>query len=173
MTREPIAEPATTKLAPHDTFRILIMDSVTHVDQLKWACKSAGFSVVPAHSIEESFAFLEGEDHADVIVCAAYLEDEPLFEFLHRLKSHHVHHRTMFMALALAPGPNGVVLNPTVEKVGRLLGADVFISMQKFDADLLVAEIQKLLPEMPALELSNRKNKGNVVAKTYPKAVRS
>src|SRR6202789_2437913 len=105
MTVEPKVEAATPALAPKDTFRILIMDSIEHADKLKGACKDAGHSVVAAHTIQEAFAFLDGKNHADVIVCAAYLEDESMFEFLRRLRIDPVHEETMFMIMALEPGP--------------------------------------------------------------------
>src|ERR1700735_3777723 len=111
MTDEPKVEKATPELAAKDTFRILIMDSPKHVDQLKAACKNAGHSVVPAHTIQEAFRFLDGKNHADVIVCAANLEDESVFEFLKRLRSNPIHKASMFMMLSLAPGPIGVQLN--------------------------------------------------------------
>jgi CheY-like chemotaxis protein len=163
MTNEPKVEPATARaqLAPKDTFRILIMDTVEHTQQLKVACKDAGHSVVPAHTIEEAFAFLNGKNHADVIVCAAYLEDESMFEFLRRLRSNPVHKDSMFMILALAPGPTGVKLNHSVEIAGRQLGADAFISMPVFDAVLLIAEIKKLLPQVPWLESDKLKEEGH------------
>lgn len=84
--QEPKVEPANpdSKLAAKDTFRILIMDTVEHVNQLKIACKEVGHSVIPAHTIKEAIAFLDGKNHADVIICAAYLEDESMFEFLTR-----------------------------------------------------------------------------------------
>jgi CheY-like chemotaxis protein len=151
---EPEVEPATPQLAAKDTFRILIMDTVEHVDQLKAACKDAGHSVVPAHTIEEAFAFLDGKNHADVIVCAAYLEDESMLEFLNRLRSNPTHKDSMFMTLALAPGPTGTRANASTENAGRLLGADAFISMPVFDAVQLIAEIKKLLPRIPWLEKS-------------------
>lgn len=150
--KEPKVEKATSELAAKDTFRILIMDTHEHTDQLKAACKGAGHSVVAAHSIAESFAFLDGTDHADVIICAAYHEDESLFEFLKRLRSEPIHNDSMFMTLALAPGPIGVKLNDSIEKAGRFLGADVFISMPVFDATQLIAEIKKLLPLVPKFE---------------------
>lgn len=137
-----------------DTFRILIMDTIENMDQLKAACKDAGHLVVAAQSINEAFAFLDGKDHADVIVCAAYLEDESMFDFLRRLKTHLIHKDSMFMTLALAPGPVGVRANVSTEKAGSLLGADVFISMPVFDAAQLIAEIKMLLPQVPALEKS-------------------
>jgi CheY-like chemotaxis protein len=160
MTDEPKVEPATpeAKLPAKDTFRILIMDTVEHTDKLKAACKDAGHDVVAAQSIKEAFAFLDGKDHADVIVCAAYLEDESMFEFLKRLRADPTHKNSMFMTLALAPGPVGAKVNDTTEKVGRVLGADAFISMPEFDAVQLVAEIQKLLPEVPMLEKAKKED---------------
>jgi CheY-like chemotaxis protein len=154
MTEEPKVEPATdkAKLAAKDTFRILIMDSVEHTDQLKAACKDAGHSVVAAKTIKEAFAFLDGNDHADVIVCGAFLEDESLFDFLKRLREDPIHKHSMFMILALAPGPIGVRLKHTVEIAGKQFGADAFVSMPVFDAAQLIAEIKRLLPLVPALE---------------------
>ena len=154
MTEEPEVEPATPVLPAKDTFRILIMDTVVHADQLKGACKDVGHSVVAAHSIEEAFAFLDGKDHADVIVCAAYQEDESMFEFLRRLRVDPIHEKTMFMIMALEPGPSAVKLNASVKIAGKTLGSDAFISMPVFDAELLISEIKKLLPLVPALETS-------------------
>jgi CheY-like chemotaxis protein len=145
-------EAATPILAAKDTFRILILDNIEHVNQLKEVCKNAGHSVVPAHTVREAMQFLDTTNHADVIICAAYLEDENIFEFLKRLRANPVHKKSMFMILALAPGPIGVKLNAQVEIAGRQLGADAFISMPVFDAEQLIAEIKKLLPKVPWLE---------------------
>lgn len=165
MTDEPKVEKATheSKLPSKDTFRILIMDTVEHTDQLKAACKDVGHDVVASQSIKEAFAFLDGKNHADVIVCAAHLEDESMFEFLKRLRANPVHKDSMFMTLALAPGPIGAKVNDSTEKAGRLLGADAFVSMPVFDAAQLIAEIKKLLPLVPALEKDRlKREKGEV-----------
>jgi len=154
MTEEPKVEPAThaAKKAAKDTFRILIMDTVEHTDQLKAACKDVGHDVVAVQSIKEAFAFLDGKNHADVIVCAAHLEDESMFDFLKRLRANPIHKDSMFMTLALAPGPIGAKVNDSTEKAGRMLGADAFVSMPEFDAAQLISEIKKLLPLVPMLE---------------------
>jgi CheY-like chemotaxis protein len=153
-TEEPAIELASNARAPKDTFRILIMDTVAHTDLLKGACKDAGHSVVPAHTIREAFAFLDGTNHADVIVCAAYMEDESMFEFLLRLRKDPIHRDTAFMILALESGSAGIRLNNSVEFAGKTLGADAFIYMPVFDAARLIAEIKLLLPLIPALEKS-------------------
>ena len=160
MTIEPEVESASlqARLAEKDTFRILIMDSPEHTNLLKAACKDAGHSVVASHSIDEAFAFLDGKNHADVIVCAAYLEDESLFDFLRRLRLDPIHKNTMFMTLALEPGRAGEKANVSTENAGRLLGADAFVSMPEFNAKQLIEEIKMLLPLVPALEASRLLN---------------
>ncbi len=166
MTSEPKIEQASpgSKLAPSETYRILILDTVEHIDQLKHACKDAGHSVVSALTIAEAFAFLEGKDNADLIVCAAYLEDESLFDFLNQLRTNQTHKNTMFLILALEPGPIGAIANETTKKAGRLLGADAFLSMPMFDAALLIREIGKLLPVIPVLE-QNKRSDENLAAR--------
>jgi CheY-like chemotaxis protein len=162
MIEEPKVEPAYNVRAPKDTFRILIMDTVAHTEQLKNACKDAGHSVIAAHSIREAFAFLDGTNHADVIVCAAYLEDESMFEFLRRLRKDPIHKTTVFIIMALEPGSTGIMLNSSVENAGRTLGADAFINMPVFDAPRLIAQIKALLPLIPALEVSRLENEAAV-----------
>jgi CheY-like chemotaxis protein len=156
MTAEPPIEkpPPESRLPARETYRILLMDSVEHTDELKAACKEAGHAVVAAHGIDEAFAFLDGTDHADVIVCAAYLEDESMFEFLRRLKADQHHQATKFMALALETSPTASKFKASTEKASRLLGVDTFVSMETFDPVQLIAEIEKLLPPVPNVVLA-------------------
>lgn len=163
MTYEPEVEPATpgNKLPAKDTFRILIVDTVENTDQMKKTCKDVGHDVVASQSIGEAFAFLDGKDHADVIICAAHLEDESMFDFLKRLRAHPTHKDSMFMILALSPGPVGIKGNASAENAGRLLGADAFISMPIFDGPGLIAEIKKLLPPIPMLERDKQETAEN------------
>ncbi len=151
--REPEVELANAdaRLAAKDTFRISFLDSLAHTNQLKAACQAVGYSVVAAQSIADAFALLNGKNHADVVVCAAYLEDESVFEFLKALRRDPQHKKTMFMTLALAPSTIGVRANASTE-TGHLLGADAFVSMPVFDPVQLIAEIKKLLPAVPVLE---------------------
>lgn len=171
--KKPKLEKATPQLAAKDTFRILILDDIEHVNQLKAACKNAGHSVVPAHTVREAMTFLDGTNHADVIICAAYLEDENIFQFLKRLRANPQHNDSMFMILSLAPGPTGVKMNHNVEIAGHQLGADAFISMPVFDAVQLIAAIKTLLPIVPWLQRSNLeyKEKKNELEKIRQKLI--
>lgn len=62
------------------------------------------------------------------------------------------------MTLALEPGPMGIRVNDSTKQTGKQLGADAFVNMPVFDAPLLIAEIQKLLPNVPWLETDRLKN---------------
>ena len=152
MSYEPPVEPPTSERHARDTFRIRILDKPEHVDRLKDACQDAGHSVVGAHTIEEAFAFLDGQDHADVIVCAAHMEDESMFEFLRRVRDDEQHKNVMILMLALESGPIGIQTSASTERAGRALGADAYITMPTFDAVALIDAIEKLLPEVPNLE---------------------
>ena len=152
MSYEPPVEPPTSDRHARDTFRILILDKKEHVDRLKDACQDAGHSVVGAQSIKEAFSFLDGKDHADVIVCAAHMEDESMFEFLRRVQEDENHMDVMVLMLALESGPMGVQTSASTERTGRALGADAYITMPRFDAVALIDAIKQLLPEVPNLE---------------------
>ena len=155
---KPEVETATPELAAADTFRILVLDKHEHVEQLKAACKNAGHSVVPAYSVDQATEFLAGPHHADVIICAAYLEDQNIFEFLKRLRAKPEHNSSMFMILSLAPGPYGVQLNASVKIAGHHLGSDAFVSMPVFDPVQLIAAIKTLLPVVPWLERTRQED---------------
>jgi hypothetical protein len=58
----------------------------------------------PSASTICAWAFLDGKDHADVIVCAAHLEEESMFEFLRGVRDSEAHQSAKFLILALAEG---------------------------------------------------------------------
>lgn len=133
-----------------DTFRILLLDTEEHIEKLKFACKAAGHEVVPAPSIEAAMAFLERRDHVDVIISGTHLENESVFDFLKRVKSEEMHKHVTFVMLSLEPGPTGMVLDTAAAMAGRFLGADHCITMNQFDANALIAQLEKMLPALPS-----------------------
>ena len=156
MTQEPPLEhplPENAKSA-QQTWRILFLDCPENVDQLKGACKEAGYVVIGAISIAEAWAFLKGKDHADVIVCAAHLEDESMFEFLKSVRENEIHRRARFLILSLSPGEVGARLDRIAAKAGMLLGADAYAMMPAFDPHALIALIKDLQPGVPMLQQS-------------------
>ncbi len=138
-------------LPPEETFRLLFLDSEHRVDRLKETCRQVGYVVVGATTIEEAMAFLEGKNHADVIVCGAHLEDQSVFSFLHRVRTDVRHRRSMFLILSLEPGASGARLDRTSARAAIVLGADAYVVMPLFDPDLLVSQIRELQPRVPAL----------------------
>jgi hypothetical protein len=109
MQKEPKVEYPAPKDArsPMKTWRILFLDSAGNVKKLKDACKHAGYEVVGALTIEEAWAFLDGKDHADVIICAPHLEEGSMFEFLQGVRDSKVQRNAKFLILSLAPGTLG------------------------------------------------------------------
>ena len=156
MPKEPELEHPARENArsPQETWRILFLDSAENIEHLKGACKGVGYVVVGATTIEEAWAFLDGKNHADVIVCAAHLEQESMFEFLKGVRDSAIHRRTMFLILSLEPGAAGARLDRSAAVAGMALGADAYVIMPQFDACTLVAQIRSLQPHVPTLQLA-------------------
>lgn len=151
----PVEHPAPEDArSPMKTWRILFLDSVENVGQLKDACKDVGYTVVGAITIAEAWAFLDGKDHVDVIVCAAHLEEESMFQFLKRVRDSKVHGDAKFLILSLEPGALGSRLDVSTARAGLALGADTYVIMPVFDPQELVARIKKLQPSVPLLQQS-------------------
>ena len=156
MTKQPDLEhpaPADAKI-PHETWRILFLDSADNIVQLKNACKDVGYVVVGSTTIDEAWAFLNGKDHVDVIVCAAHLEEESMFKFLKDVRANDTHQKAAFLILSLKPGTIGAFVDRSTALAGIALGADAYLIMPVFDAVELIAQIQKLQPDIPMLQQS-------------------
>lgn len=156
MTKEPDMEHPTQGKGrePEKTWRILFLDSGENIEKVKEACKEVGYVVVGAATIDEAFAFLDGKNHADVIVCAAHLEQESMFKFLKAVRDDKVHRNSKFLILSLQPGSAGARLDRSTERAGMALGADAYLIMPVFDPKELIAQIQKLQPQTPVLQQS-------------------
>lgn len=139
---------------PEETWRLLFLNSADNIVHLKEASKKSGYVVVGVTTIKEAWAFLHGKDHVDVIVCAAHLEEESMFKFLKDVRANEVHSKVAFLILSLEPGTSGARMDRSTERAGMLLGADGYLVMPVFDAPELLAQIEKLLPEIPMLQQS-------------------
>ncbi len=156
MTKEPGIErptPGNTRPAS-ETWRILFLDNAGDIEKLKSACKDVGYMAIGATTIEQAFAFLDGENHADVIVCAAHLEQENMFKFLKSVRASEVHRNSKFLILALEPGAHGARMDRSTKRAGIALGADAYVIMPVFDPAELIRQIQQLQPETPGLQQS-------------------
>lgn len=156
MAKQPNIEHPAAKDAkpPLETWRLLFLDNAENIELLKAACKECGYAVVGSTTIKEAWAFLDGKDHVDVIVCAAHLEEESMFQFLQDVRNNETHRKAGFLILSLEPGEAGARMDRSTERAGMLLGADGYLIMPVFDAAELIAQIQKLQPRIPMLQQS-------------------
>ena len=143
---------AADALAPDDTFRILLVDRDAQIERLKHACTDVGYVVVGAGSMAEGVRFLNGKDHVDVIVAAAHLDGDSPLELLQFVRKNAIHKDVIFLILSLEPGVHAAFLDKNAARAGMALGADAYFVMPEFDERVLVAQIQKLQPLLPALQ---------------------
>jgi len=140
--------------AAGQTFRLLFLDNAENNEQLKLACSDEGYTVVSALTMKDAWAFLDGKDHVDVIVCAAHLKEESVFDFLKAVRAHPIHGDTMFLVLSLEPGASGARMDRSTARSAMALGANGYVIMPTFDARALLDQIRPLLPSVPMLQQS-------------------
>jgi PleD family two-component response regulator len=152
----PEIELPTKHLPPLRTFRILTLEDADNIEKLKIACKEAGHQVVPATTITLAMDFLKTKDHVDVIIAAAHLQSESIFEFLKQVKATDSHlHAVPFVMLSSDPGFIATITSPAIELAANLMGADKYLLMTEFDAERLMKEIEPLFPAIPRKELDS------------------
>jgi len=156
MHKDPQVEHSAPKDAgPPTAWKILFLDGAKNIERLKVSCKVAGHTVVGAHTVEEAWALLDGQNHVDVIVCAAHLEEGSMFQFLQDVRHSDMHRKAKFLILSLAPGAIGERLHNSTASAGLALGADAYAIMPVFDPDELVALIKKLQTPVPMRQQSS------------------
>ena len=153
MQKEPKVEYPYARL-PTKTWTILFLDGAENIARLKDAGKDAGHAVIGARTIEEAWAFLDGKDHVDAIVCAAHLEEGSMFDFLQSVRDSEVHRNTKFLILALAPSAMGARLHGSTASAGAALGADSYAIMPVFDPLKLLTLIRNLQLPVPVRQQS-------------------
>lgn len=152
---DPEVEQPIKHLSPLETYRILMLDDPENIERMTLACKQAGHQVVAVSTIERAMLFLQTKDHVDVVVAAAHLQQESVFEFLKQLRSDDSHLKDVpFVMLCADPGFLATVSSPAVEIAANLMGTDKYLLMLEFDPDLLMQEIVLLLPIVPRKELN-------------------
>ena len=156
MPDEPDIESPDREQRDEESYRILILDNPENVRRMKDACKKAGHEAVPVHTIEEAFDFLHGTDKADVIVCAAHMEHESMMEFVSQVRADEKHEDAAVIMLALEPGEAATRISTSTERAGKVLGADAYITMPRFDAAKLIDEIETHLSDIPHREQAKR-----------------
>lgn len=110
---------------------------------------------MPVLTIEKAMAFLETRDHVDVIVAAAHLEQESVFEFLSQVKAPDSHLKDVpFLVLCAEPGTLAFLTSPAVEVAANIMGADQYLLMPNFNPEILMEAIESHLPPIPRKELA-------------------
>ena len=161
MTKTPVLEHPSDENAktPDKTWRLLFLDNFENNRQLKLTCKDEGYAVVSALTMQDAWAFLDGKDHVDVIVCAAHLQEESVFDFLKAVRENEVHRDVTFLILSLEPGATGARLDHSAARSGMALGASAYLIMPKFDTCELLAQIKQLQPSVPRLQQDSASHK--------------
>ncbi len=154
-TEPPLEHPdAKNARSPSLTWRILFIDREENLEKLKNVSLDAGYVVIGATDVAEAWSFLQGLDHVDVIVCAAYLQNESMLDFVHRIRCSN-RGEVAIAILSLDPTVTAARLDRSTRNAAMVIGADAYVVMPTFDAAELIRQLQALRPDVPMLRLDD------------------
>lgn len=131
-----------------DVYRIMILaEQKDFLDQLSESCKALGQEVVTVSTIASAMKFLNTQDHVDVVVSEAFLQNESSFDFLIQLKKKADHKEVPVMLVAWNPGDVAKFCAESVSQTAKVLGAYKFLIMPEFDLAQLAREVDSILPK--------------------------
>ncbi len=127
----------------------LIVALMEHPEQhrlVKGCLEGAGHKVMVADSFVGAKTALQ-ENSFDLIISDVHLENGgSVFDFLKWVKSNPKLKPIPFVLFSLEPTKLAKYLADGVQTAARTFGAAKYISMDKFDAEILIREITELLP---------------------------
>jgi CheY-like chemotaxis protein len=109
--------------------------------------KAAGHEVILVENFSKAKSILK------VSICDLILSDVHLqnggnvFDFLKWVRSKPRLQEIPFVLLSVEPSPTAKYLGESVRYASRVLGAAKYVSMHKFDCELLMSELSEFLPK--------------------------
>ena len=135
---------------------LALLENSEHIDEVRRCLQSDGHEICIVDSFARATAILP--DHSfDLIISDVHLENGgSVFDFLRWVKSHPHLATVPFVLFSLEPTRIAKYLADGVRTAARKMGATKYISMERFDADLLREEIIELLPIMAPVHIVTR-----------------
>jgi CheY-like chemotaxis protein len=94
--------------------------------------------------IESALQLLQGDD-IGLIICAVYLENGDVYQFLAEVKSNLKLQHIPFVFYCYKTSKFAQSIRTGLQVAAEYLGADLYITMERFDGELLAAQIERCL----------------------------
>lgn len=129
------------------TIILALIENTEQAFLVEQCLTDAGHHVQIASTFVKAKALLKANSY-DLIVTDVYLENGgSVFDFLKWAKSQPRLKSIPFILFSLEPSALALYLSHGVQTTARLLGAARYITMKKFDPELLRRTIDELLPD--------------------------
>ena len=134
------------RFMPHKI--LALKDRPEYALALKDLIEPHGYTVLPAHTIEEAWDVLHREA-VNLVIVAVHLQEGNVFDFIRAVRAdlNPEIRDVPLMCLNLNPRLHARYLNDSLQISAKALGANEFITMEPYDPMLLWKEIDKILSE--------------------------
>lgn len=125
--------------------RILILQEMEkNIDNLKEALEPHGHTLFIKHRELEALETLKYEE-VDLIIAAVYLRESDVFDFLKAVKAQEGTRNIPFVFYCSAVSTFAKSVRGGLKIAARAMGADLYVTMEEFDADELCRQIEECL----------------------------
>ncbi len=116
-------------------------------DQVSASLKQSGHSVILSKTFSHAISVLNSHQ-VDLIISDVHLENGGnVFDFLRWVRNNPSTKDTPFVMFSSRPSSLAKYVEDGVKTAARMLGAQMYLTMEIFDSDLFRKQIDSLLPE--------------------------
>jgi CheY-like chemotaxis protein len=141
---------------------LALKDRPEYALALKALIEPHGYEVLVVHTIEQAYETLRREP-VNMVIIAVHLQDGNVFDFIRTVRAdpNPDFKKLPLICLNLNPRLHAPYLNDSLEVSSKALGADRFITMEPYDAAILWAQIEQMLPAEKLIDnVSQLREKG-------------
>lgn len=138
---------------PSQILVVLELDETSN--QVADCLKAAGFKVSRCNSFAAAMKILETKEISLVIADVHPENGGSVFDFIRFVKKNPLSKTTPFILFSLRPTKLAKYLEDGVRTTSRLLGCDMYMSMERFDNAKFLKQIQSLLPPQQEVTTNN------------------
>lgn len=125
--------------------RILVLQELQeNVVNLRQSLEPSGHELVVVSTINAAMHQLK-EDQFDMIICAVFLENESVFDFLKNCKNDLVYRTIPFVFYCYKTSKFARSVRDGLQIAARTLGAERYVIMESFNAHVLRSQVEECL----------------------------
>lgn len=142
-----IPRPTQTRVLQVKSRILVLLEDDGNSEQVIASLSKRGYDVTHAPTFRDAMSLLEGNNSFDLIISDVHLQNGGnVFDFLRWIKKNPGTSKSPFILFSSKPTTVAKYLEEGIRVSARMLGASMYLTMDKFDAEKFGQQVGALLP---------------------------